>query len=208
MTTPSTNTGTDTDRPGSSVVIRTYGPGHVPPLLDTVADIWADAHPELVDNPGAATDGLSVPALHHQITGHLKHQGFAMTVAYDGGTAVGFGYAFPCTAAYWFGAALLDQVPEGARTERLMGLCELAVRPPWQSRGIGARLHTALLTTIAPQWSSLLALPANQRGQDLYTRLGYRYAGPYRNTPGGPEFDLLLLHVTSPDTAAQGEAAS
>jgi GNAT superfamily N-acetyltransferase len=184
-----------TPRTRTDVAFRTYGPGQVPPLLDVIADIWADAHPELVDNPAAATAGLSVPALHRQITGHLKYQGFALVVAYADGTAVGFGYAFPCTAAYWFGPDLLDQVPEGARTERLMGLCELAVRPPWQSRGIGTGLHAELLTAIAPQWSSLLALPSNQRGQDLYARLGYAYAGPYRNSPDGPEFDLLLLQV-------------
>lgn len=51
------------------------------------------------------------------------------------------------------------------------------------------------LKAIAPSWSSLLALPSNHRGQDLYARLGYEYAGPYRNTPDGPEFDLLLLRV-------------
>ena len=186
MTSPSTRT---------DVVIRTYGPGQVPPLLDVAADIWADAHPELVDNPGGQTAGLSVPALHRQITGHLKHPGLAMVIAYADGTPVGFGYAFPCTADYWFGPGLVDQVPEGARTQRLMGLCELAVRPPWQSRGIGTRLHTELLKTIAPAWASLLALPSNRRGQDLYTRLGYQYAGPYSNEPGGPEYDLLLLRV-------------
>ncbi|MDC0773900.1 GNAT family N-acetyltransferase [Streptomyces sp. HD] len=185
MTAPSTRT---------DVVIRTYGPGQVPPLTDVVADIWADAHPELVDNPGAQAMGLSVPALQRQITGHLKHAGFVLVIAYAGGSAVGFGYAFPCDATYWFGP-LADQVPEAARTERLMGLCELAVRPPWQSQGIGTRLHTALLQAINPRWSSLLALPSNQRGHDLYTRLGYEYAGPYRNTPDGPEFDLLLLHI-------------
>ncbi|MET7716398.1 GNAT family N-acetyltransferase [Streptomyces sp. NPDC005407] len=65
------------------------------------------------------------------------------------------------------------QRPDGARTERLMGLCEVAVRPPWQSQGIGSRLHATLLKGIAPQWSSLLALPSNQRGHDLYARLGY-----------------------------------
>jgi GNAT superfamily N-acetyltransferase len=184
--TPSTRT---------DVVIRTYGPGQVPPLLDVIADIWADAHPELVDNPGAATAGLSVPALHRQITGHLKHQGFTLVAAYAGGTMVGFGYAFSCSAAYWFGPELLDRVPEGARTERLMGLCELAVRPPWQSQGIGSRLHAALVKAIAPAWSSLLALPGNSRGKGLYDRLGYRFAGPYRNTPDGPKFDLLLLDV-------------
>ncbi|MER8159964.1 GNAT family N-acetyltransferase [Streptomyces sp. NPDC094472] len=189
MTTPSTR---------ADVVIRTYGPGQVPPLLSLLADIWADAHPELVDNPGAEAMGLSVPALHRQITGHLKHhQGLVLVVAYERGTAVGFGYGFPCSADYWFGPGLVDQVPEGARTERLMGLCELAVRPPWQARGIGTRLHAALITAINPRWSSLLALPSNQRGQDLYTRLGYQHAGSYQNTTDGPDFDLLLLHVTA-----------
>lgn len=53
MTTPSTR---------ADLVIRVYGPGQVPPLIDVVADIWADAHPELVDTPGAATAGLGTPA--------------------------------------------------------------------------------------------------------------------------------------------------
>ncbi|GLF97796.1 GNAT family N-acetyltransferase [Streptomyces yaizuensis] len=193
MTIPST---------GTDVVIRTYGPGEVSPMLDVIADIWADAHPELLDNPGTDTDGLSVSALHRQITGHLKHRGFALAVAYSGGTPVGFGYAFPCSADYWFGPDLVDQVPEGARTERLMGLCELAVRPPWQSRGIGTRLHTALVKAIDPAWSSLLVLPSNRGGRDLYTRLGYTYAGPYRN---GPVFDLLLLRV--PDRVESTETS-
>jgi hypothetical protein len=76
-----------TPRTRTHVAFRTYGPGQVPPLLDVIADIWADAHPELVDNPAAATAGLSAPALHRQITGHLKHQGFALVVAYADGTA-------------------------------------------------------------------------------------------------------------------------
>ncbi|MFD8463408.1 hypothetical protein [Streptomyces antimycoticus] len=37
-------------------------------------------------------------ALHRQITGHLKYAGFALVVAYAGGTPAGFGYAFPCSA--------------------------------------------------------------------------------------------------------------
>lgn len=191
-----------TPRTRIDVVIRTYGPGQVPPMIDVVSDIWADAHPELVDTPGAETAGLSVPALHRQITGHLRWQGFTMVVAYAGGTAVGFGYAFPCTPQYWFGEGLVDQVPEGARTERLMGLCELAVRPPWQSQGIGTRLHTELLKAVNPRWSSLLALPSNSRGRDLYARLGYQYAGAYTNSPGGPVFDLLLLRVEASPSGA------
>lgn len=33
----------------TDVVIRTYGPGQVPPLIDTIADIWADAHEEITN---------------------------------------------------------------------------------------------------------------------------------------------------------------
>lgn len=179
----------------TDVVIRTYGPGQVPPLLDTIADIWADAHPELVNTPGASTDGLSAAALRRQVTGHLRHEGFTLVAAYASGSMVGFGYAFPCTPKYWYGPDLLPEIPAHVREGRLMGLCELAVTPARQSQGIGSRLHAELLKAIAPDWSSLLVRPDNTAGRGLYDRLGYKYAGPYRNTPDGPVFDLLLLEV-------------
>jgi ribosomal protein S18 acetylase RimI-like enzyme len=176
-------------------VIRTYGPGQVPALLDTIADLWADAHPELVDNPGAATDGLSAAALRRQVTNHLRHEGFTLVAAYAGGAMVGFGYGFPCTPEYWYGE-LLPEIPAHVRAGRLMGLCELAVSPAWQSQGIGSRLHAELLKAVAPEFASLLVRPDNTAGRTLYERLGYTYAGPYRNTPEGPVYDLLLLQVT------------
>lgn len=78
----------------TDLVIRTYGPSQVPPLLDGITDIWADAHPELVDNPGAEASGLSVPALRRQVQGHLKHAGFALVVAYVAAPPSGSGTPF------------------------------------------------------------------------------------------------------------------
>lgn len=76
-----------------------------------------------------------------------------------------------------------------------MGLCELAVTPARQSQGIGSRLHSALLKAVTPDYASLLVRPDNTAGRTLYERLGYTYAGPYRNEPRGPVYDLLLLKV-------------
>jgi len=175
----------------STPVIRRYGPGEVPNLLDTLVEVWADAH---ADHRDVAEADLTPATLHHQLTSHARHPGFVLAAAYDAGILVGFGYAFPCTPLYWFGTELLPAIPEPARsTDRLMGLCELAVRPGWQDRGIGSRLHQTLIDAIGPHYASLLAMPGNTDSQRLYRRLGYTYAGPYRNAPGGAVFDLLLL---------------
>ncbi|MFJ2263050.1 GNAT family N-acetyltransferase [Streptomyces sp. NPDC087844] len=179
---------------GTDIVIRTHCPGQVPAMLDTLADIWSDAHPELVNTPKAFADGLSASALRRQITHHLRHEGFILAAAYASGFMVGFGYAFPCTPEYWYGE-LLPEIPEPVRAGRLMGLCELAVTPAHQSRGIASRLHAELLKAVTPDYASLLVSPDNTVGRTVYERLGYTYAGPYRNEPGGPVYDLLLLRV-------------
>jgi ribosomal protein S18 acetylase RimI-like enzyme len=175
-------------------VIRIHGVSQARPLVDTLADVWADAHPECAATSDARAG--SVDSFRRQIGGHFRHAGFTLAAAYSSGILVGFGYGFPCTAEYWYGGELLPKVPAEAR-EGLMGLCELAVRPGWQSQGIGTRLHEHLVRAIAPRWTSLLVHPDNPRGRALYDRLGYTYAGPYRN--GDQTYDLLLARVGQQD---------
>jgi ribosomal protein S18 acetylase RimI-like enzyme len=67
--------------------------------------------------------------------------------------------------------------------------------PALQSQGTGSRLHSALIKAIDTDYASLLVRPDNTAGRTLYERLGYTYASPYRNEPGGPVYDLLLLQV-------------
>lgn len=172
-------------------VIRVHGVSQTQPLVDALADIRADAHPEFASN---SPDGRarSVATFRSQVNGHFKHAEFTLAAAYQSGTLVGFGYGFPCSAEYWYGGELLPDIPAEAR-EDLMGLCELAVRPGWQSQGIGTRLHQRLIDAVGPRWTSLLVRPDNPRGRALYDRLNYRYAGPYRN--GDETYDLLIARV-------------
>lgn len=53
--------------------------------------------------------------------------------------------------------------------------------------------HQYLVRAVSLRWTSLLVSPANTRGRALYDRLGYQYAGPYRN--GDDTYDLLIAHV-------------
>jgi len=178
------------DTTSDDTIIRVHGISQARPLVDGLADIWAEAHPEFTTTAEEGIHHLEV--FHRQINGHFRHAGFTLAVAYHLGTLIGFAYAFPCSAAYWYGEELLPQIPAEAH-EDLMGLCELAVRPGWQSHGIGTLLHQRLVEAVSPRWTSLLVRPDNPRGRALYDRLGYRYAGPYRN--GDETYDLLIAQV-------------
>jgi ribosomal protein S18 acetylase RimI-like enzyme len=187
----------------STLVLRRYGAGDAPNLLDTLTDIWADAH---TDDHDVTTAGFTPDTLRHQITGHARRDDFTLIAAYSDGHLIGFGYGFLCTPRYWFGEELLPAITPKARTTgALAGICELAVRPAWQGQGIGARIHTTLLDALQPEWASLLAMPGNEAAQRLYQRLGYRYAGPYRTGADGPVLDLLLLHHSAQDADSPGE---
>jgi len=179
--------------PATPLTLRRYGPGDATVLLDTLTDVWAEAH---ADHHDVTQAGFTSETLRSQITGHARRDDFTLIAAYADGHLVGFGYAFRCTPAYWYGEDLLPSITPMARsTDSLAGICELAVRPGWQAQGVGTRIHAALLDALRPRWASLLAMPGDQPAQRFYRQLGYRYAGPYKAGADGPVLDLLLLQT-------------
>ncbi|MGW6919565.1 GNAT family N-acetyltransferase [Kitasatospora sp. NPDC054939] len=180
--------------PHTDPILQVHGPEATTTLLDTLTTIWTAAH---ADHPDVAADGFTPDALRRQITGHTRHDHFTLVTAHpaDHQPPIGFGYGFRCTPAYWLGPDLLASISNPVTTvEHLAGLCELAVLPSWQGRGIGSTIHHALVTELGTDWASLLAMPGNNRPeQRLYRRLGYQYAGPYQPGPNTPPLDLLLL---------------
>jgi len=63
----------------SPAVLHRYGPGDIPALLDTLVEIWADAH---ADHPDVAEASLSPEGLRQQLTTHTRHEGFALVLAF------------------------------------------------------------------------------------------------------------------------------
>lgn len=166
--------------PATPLTLQRYGASDADPLLDTLADIWAEAH---AGHDDVARAGFTPATLRRQITGHAQRDDFTLVAGYDRGEIVGFGYGFRATPAYWYGEQLLPHIePHEARTTgSLAGICELAVRTGWQGLGAGTRIHAALLEALRTEWVSLLAMPGDERPeQRLYRQLGYRYAGPYQ----------------------------
>lgn len=179
--------------PATPLSIRRHGVNGTVALLDTLTDIWAQAH---TGHDDVSEAGFTPESLRRQITAHTRHDDFTLLVASSADQAVGFAYGFRCTPAYWYGEKLLPSItPDARNTESLAGICELAVRPDWQGQGVGTQLHTVLLETLSTEWVSLLVMPGNGPARRLYDRLGYRYAGPYRSGPDGPVLDLLLLRT-------------
>ncbi|MEU4118953.1 GNAT family N-acetyltransferase [Kitasatospora sp. NPDC028055] len=183
-----------TDTSGTSPVsLRRHGAADTAALLDTLTDIWADAHS---GNHDVALAGFTPDTLRRQITAHTRHERFTLIVASLAGHDIGFAYGFRCSPAYWFGAQLLLAIPPEARTTAaLAGICELAVRTHQQGQGIGTHLHAALLEALHAEWASLLAMPGDRPARRLYDRFGYRYVGPYHPGPDQPALDLLLLRT-------------
>ncbi|MEV7941917.1 GNAT family N-acetyltransferase [Kitasatospora sp. NPDC088264] len=180
------------------VSLQHHGADDTGATLDSLADIWADAH---TGDDDVAQAGFTPETLRRQITAHTRNDGFTLITASSDGCPVGFAYGFRCSPGYWFGEQLLPTITAQARTtESFAGICELAVRTDWQRRRIGTRLHTALLNALHTEWVSLLAMPGDQPTQQLYRRLGYTYAGPYRSGANGPILDLLLLRTQEATT--------
>ncbi|MGW2541162.1 N-acetyltransferase family protein [Kitasatospora sp. NPDC001574] len=179
--------------PASPLALQRYGAGDADTLLDTITDVWAEAH---AGHGDVARAGFTPETLRRQIAGHARRDEFTLIAAYAAGQVVGFGYGFRCTPAYWYGEDLLLTIPPQARdADSLAGICELAVRTSWHGQGVGTSIHNALVAALRTQWVSLLAMPGDRPSRHLYDHLGYTYAGPYTAGPGGPVLDLLLMRT-------------
>lgn len=110
---------------------------------------------------------------------HTKHDGFRCVAAMtpDGASPVGFGYGYTSQDGQWWHDQVVAQLdPDTVRAwfSDAFEIVELAVRPSMQARGVGRRLHDALLEPAPHRTAVLSTLDADTRGLRLYRKRGWQ----------------------------------
>lgn len=110
---------------------------------------------------------------------HSGRDGFRCVAAMvpDGSGLAGFGYGYTSQAGQWWHDQVVQQLdPETVQTwfADAFEIVELAVRPAVQGRGVGQRLHDALLGPVTQRTAVLSTLDADTRGSRLYFKRGWR----------------------------------
>jgi ribosomal protein S18 acetylase RimI-like enzyme len=146
-------------------------------LQADVRDLYAEAfrEPPYRDEPEKAADWAAGPLLRH-----AGLAGFVLAVAVLDERPAGFAYGALGEEESWFVDWVRAHTPAEVHEEWLPGhgtLTELAVRSDARGRGLGGRLHDAVVTHLAASGAERLVLVAQELAlpaRGLYARRGWR----------------------------------
>jgi ribosomal protein S18 acetylase RimI-like enzyme len=160
-------------------------------LVGQVVDVWADAHG--LGRASATRREFGS----ERVPRHTGRDDFRFLGAFEPrGRLVGFVYGYTGGPGQWWYDKVAGALDDARRAEWLepahFELTELAVDPSYQSRGIGTRLHDAVLEGLPHDRALLSALADNARVIRFYEQRGWRVLLPeLRFEPGRPLFAIL-----------------
>jgi len=142
-------------------------------LVDELAEVYARAF----GAPGYDEPPEAVRRFRgEQLPRHAEREGFRCVVARDGERVVGFAYGYTGHRGQWWPDRVAAKAPE-AFTRTWVGghfeFVELAVDPDHQGRGIGGRLHDALLAGLPHERALLSTYRDDRPAPRLYRRKGW-----------------------------------
>ena len=155
-----------------------------------VVDVWASAHGLPRASPTRDEFGRT------RLRRHSGRDGFRFLGAFAGDELVGFVYGYTGAPGQWWYDRVARALDREARREWLdpghFEFTELAVRPDFQGRGIGSRLHDRVLEGLPHERALLSALADNAPVVAFYRRRGWEVLlERLRFEPGRPEFTIM-----------------
>jgi ribosomal protein S18 acetylase RimI-like enzyme len=161
------------------------------PLRRQVVDVWASAHDLPRASPTRDEFGRT------RLRRHAARDDFCFLGAFAGGDElVGFVYGYTGAPGQWWYDRVARALDREARRRwldpRHFEFTELAVRPDFQDRGVGTRLHDRVLEGLPHDRALLSALADNFRVVDFYRRRGWELVlDRLRFEAGRPEFTIM-----------------
>ncbi len=122
--------------------------------------------------------GADVSSFAEALSRHTRRQGFRLVAAVEGqdGPLLGFAYGYTSAPGQWW-HDLVARAMDPALAAEWLGdafeFVELAVAPQAQGRGLGGRLHDALLAGLPHQRAVLSTMQAETVALRLYRRRGW-----------------------------------
>jgi GNAT superfamily N-acetyltransferase len=169
---------------GMRVAIQEVPREDVLVLREGLVDIYRLA---FTPPPYAKTD-KEVGGFKRWLPEHAARSGFRMRLAVDKRTdqPVGFAYGFDHADDIYFLDAVSDRLvigePEGWLDDYFR-LVEFAVLPEWQGKGIGQRLHDALMSGLPHPTALLATLAQDTPAYRLYLNRGWQVVQPQISFP-------------------------
>jgi ribosomal protein S18 acetylase RimI-like enzyme len=187
-------------RPSDEVRVVTYE-GAATALTDDLRALYAAvyAEPPYRDGPAEVAEFIA------EWNDLSSQPGFRLVVARTDGQLVGFalGHVVDWASGWWAG---LHPAPPGGdaadpggfdEVGHSFGIAELGVHPAWRRRGVGSRLHQALLAGRSEPQVVLWVRADAPAAKATYAHWGYRLSG---SVPDRPPYLVMCLdrHAKSP----------
>jgi ribosomal protein S18 acetylase RimI-like enzyme len=155
-----------------TVEVGLLGPRDVEAVAPEVVEVYREAF----GGPPYWEDEESVWRFAHEVLPHhAERRDFRLALARQRGEVVGFGYGYTGEPGQWWHDWVRAELGPARAAEwgGAFELVELAVRPADQGRGIGGRLHDALLAGLRQSAAVLSTLDADTPARELYRRRGW-----------------------------------
>ncbi|MEU5162187.1 GNAT family N-acetyltransferase [Streptomyces sp. NPDC020875] len=190
------------------LVVARHAPAEASAIVPELTEVYARVYG---GPPYAGDPFFSVRTFTERLTAAFGMPGFeVVTARLTEGTLAGYvhGVTLAPDRVWW--ASLNDVLPADARAAADAGemfwLRELMVLPEYTNRGIGRRLHDAMVSGRREPWTTLTCIHDNQPARDAYPRWGYEVVDRrIKHAPESPLYDPMLLRPRS-KTPAQARS--